>query len=476
MKKTIIFFLIAQFFLQVNSISCQNFPKAEWQKVDHPTFSGWDRNKLAEVQEYIIDSTATTGMMIIHDGKVIYEYGNVIENSYIASCRKSVLGMLYGKYVDNGTIDLDKTLEEVGTPYDQELLDVEKKATIRDIISSRSGIYLPASNPGDMSDLAPERGSVQPGRQWLYNNWDFNMAGYIFEKETQKNIYDEIEAQFAIPLQMQDWDRSIQEKSGDLTASDILAYHINFSARDMARLGVLMLNKGKWNGQQIISENWVAEMTSPSTTFEEVDKIASYVKNDQSQYSYGYMWWLWENPKTKLLEGSYSAQGAWGQNITIIPKLNTVIVIKTNDMYQRQKGDHNFIIDQIAQIYNPSLNAKLKPLAESLSKHDVKQFVKDYTASPPKSDEINFQSTLNSSGYFYLEKDIEKALAIFSLNVNQNPTAWNVYDSLAEAYFISNDYEKSLMYYQKALALNTSNQWNNNERVKRIIERLKRKI
>lgn len=336
MKNQIFLILIFLFsFTQI--VFSQSSPKEEWQKIAQPTFSGWDRNKLSDVQDYIVDSTATTGMLIIHDGKMIYQYGNINENSYIASCRKSVLGMLYGKYVEDGTIDLDKTLEEVGTPYDDELLDIEKKATIRDIITSRSGIYLPASNPGDMSSLAPKRGSVKPGDQWLYNNWDFNMAGYIFEKETKRNIYDEIESQFAIPLQMQDWDRSIQEKSGDPTASEILAYHMNFSARDMARLGLLMLNNGKWNGKQIISEKWVKEMTAASTSFEELDEIAPFIKNDQSQYSYGYMWWLWDNPKNATLNGAYSARGAWGQNITIIPEINTVIVIKTNDRYLRQR-------------------------------------------------------------------------------------------------------------------------------------------
>jgi len=267
----------------------QNFPKTEWEKVKIPSFYGWHQNYLDDLENYIVDSTATTGMMIIQDGRVIYEYGNTSENSYIASCRKSVLAMLYGKYVEKGIIDLNKTLADLDITYDGMLSEKEKEATVKDIISSRSGIYLPAANPGDMTHLAPPRSSVNPGDLWIYNNWDFNMAGHIFEKLTQKDIYDDIEAQFATPLQMEDWDRASQEKSGNAYLTDVLAYHINFSTRDMARLGVLMLNKGKWNNQELIPEYWVDEMTKAHTSFEEVEKIAPSIKNDFTDIAYGYI-------------------------------------------------------------------------------------------------------------------------------------------------------------------------------------------
>lgn len=123
------------------------------------------------------------------------------------------------------------------------------------------------------------------------------------------------------------------------------------------------------------------------------------------------------------------------------------------------------------------MNKELKPLAESLSQNNVEKFVKEYSTSPPVSDDINFQSIVNSLGYFYLEnKEAEKAMAIFKLNVDQNPSAWNVYYSLAEAYFRSGDFDQALFNYQKALTLNIDNQWANNDRVKLIIARIKRKM
>ena len=120
--------------------------------------------------------------------------------------------MLFGKYVDSGVIDLDKTLEELNIDDVSPLLPIEKQATIKDLISARSGVFLSGSNGGDFRRYAPERGSVKPGDLWLYSNWDFNAAGYIFEQETKQDIYDDIEAQLAIPLQMQDWDKTLQTK------------------------------------------------------------------------------------------------------------------------------------------------------------------------------------------------------------------------------------------------------------------------
>lgn len=432
---------------------------------------------LDNLNEYVVDSTLSTGMLIIQDGKVVYEFGNVIENSYIASCRKSILAMLYGNHVADGTIRLDKTLAEMGITYDGLLLENEEKATIKDIISSRSGIYLPASNPGDMLHLAPKRGSVKPGEQWLYSNWDFNMAGYIFEQETGQNIYDEIERQLAKPIGMQDWNRARQKKDGDRYMSDILAYHIDFSARDMARLGLLMLNNGKWKEQQVIPAAWVTEMVSPSTSFEELDAIAPFVKNNYSQTSYGYMWWLWDNPTYKMLEGAYSAQGAYGQNITVVPKLDMVIVIKTNNLYERQGGDHAYMIDHIARSFDPKRQQELSALAKSLDKEDINQFVKDFENSPPIAEGVDFQNANNLLAYSYLkENDFEKAIALFQLNTKQFPKSWLVYDGLGEAYYTAGQYNLALTNYKKAKALNTDNQWGYADKHAYIIERIKAKL
>ena len=66
------------------------------------------------LRQYVIDSLNTTGLLIIKGGKIALEYGETDDTSYLASARKSVLSMMYGKYVNNGEIDLNATLKELG--------------------------------------------------------------------------------------------------------------------------------------------------------------------------------------------------------------------------------------------------------------------------------------------------------------------------------------------------------------------------
>jgi CubicO group peptidase (beta-lactamase class C family) len=266
---------------------------------------------------------------------VVFEYGDVAENSYIASCRKSILAMLYGHYVTLGEINLHKSLKEMNIDDVGGLLPIEKEATVEDVISARSGVFHQASYPGDFLAFAPKRGSVKPGEYWLYSNWDFNVAGYIFEKETHKNIYDEVERILTIPLHMSDWKRSLQEKDGDSTKSIYPAYPMWFSTRDMARIGLLMLNKGKWGDTQIIDEKWIEELLKPRTQFSEVNSHIPYYRNASYSFGYGYMWWLWQNVHDQQFIGAYSAFGYGGQTISVFPAVDIVIVYKNKPDYER---------------------------------------------------------------------------------------------------------------------------------------------
>ena len=289
---------------------------------------GFDPQELTALNSYISEHSATTGMVVVVNGKVIHTYGDIEQLSYLASCRKSVLSMLYGIYTDLGIIDLNKTLADLGIDDRQKLSDLEKTATIDNIINASSGIYHPASNPGDNLADAPARGSQKPGTYFLYSNWDFNAAGGIFEQETGVDIFDALEKELAQPLGMQDFERSAQKKQGNLNRSVFPAYHMWLSTRDMARLGQLMLQKGKWNGKQIISEEWVRKSTTAVTPVEKMNpEVMKY-----GEFGYAYMWWIWDDEEDKLgvFEGAYTARGAYGQYITVIPELQMVVAHKTN--------------------------------------------------------------------------------------------------------------------------------------------------
>ena len=305
----------------------------DWVRVK-PSKYGYNPQKMREIRKFVIDSMNTTGLMVIVGGECIFKFGSVDRISYIASCRKSVMAMLYGKYVENGTIDLDKSLGELGITDHGGLLPIEQRATVRHLIQARSGVYHPAANRGsalDNPDKVPPRGSKKPGSYYLYNNWDFNAAGTVFERLTGKSIYQALEEDLANPLGFQDWDITKQRYGGRRQKSEHLAFHIYISTRDMARLGYLMLREGEWDGKQIISKAWHKEMLTAWTSRKEVSDRAG----SKSSFAYGYMWWLFKT-KTPELKGAYTARGAMGQFITVIPELDMVIAHKTDNVYGRR--------------------------------------------------------------------------------------------------------------------------------------------
>jgi CubicO group peptidase (beta-lactamase class C family) len=310
------------------------FPGATWEYVAKDGLQpyGWSQEVLDKTSKFIRDESNTTGLVVVDRGRVVYRFGDIEELSYVASVRKSILAMLYGYWVENGTINLETTLADLGFDDIGGLLPLEKQATIYHLITARSGVYHPASYSGDDLDKAPPRGSQKPGSYMLYSNWDFNAAGAAFEQVTKRDIYDEIQAQLAIPLQFEDWDRSVQQKAGDLTISKYPAYPIWVSTRDMARIGYLMLHEGNWNGRQVISRDWARRITSVVTPVEEMNPV----DRRDGFFGYGYMWWIWDGPKAiGPFKGAYTARGAVGQFITVFPSLDLVIAHKTHNVYQR---------------------------------------------------------------------------------------------------------------------------------------------
>jgi len=310
------------------------FPGESWDYVGRRDLAdhGWSAEVLGRASEFLRDSANSTGVVVVDRGRVVFTFGDIEELSYIASCRKSILAMLYGDWVERGVIDLETTLAEMGFDDIGGLLEIEKQATVHHLITARSGVYHPASNGGDNLSEAPPRGSQEPGTYMLYSNWDFNAAGAAFEFFTKRSIYDELQAQLAIPLQFEDWDRSVHRKSGNLSISVNPAYHMHFSTRDMARLGYLMLNEGRWNGEEIIPREWAKRIVSVVTPLEEMNPP----RRRDGYLGYGYMWWLWDGPRAVgPFEGAYTARGAMGQWITVFPALDLVIAHKTNRVYRR---------------------------------------------------------------------------------------------------------------------------------------------
>lgn len=325
----------------------RTYPTTDWERIASPEAVGWTAADLDSVRVRL-SRLHTTGFMAVVGGRVLMEYGDVRVVSYLASVRKSILAMLYGNYVASGRVRLDRTLAELGIDDHGGLTAAEREATIRDLLTARSGVYHEASNSGDDLASAPPRGSQRHGTYMLYSNWDFNAAGTAFEKETGRDIYDALESDLARPIGMQDFDRSTHRKSGDSTRSVHLAYHMNLSTRDMARVGYLMLREGNWAGHQIVPRDWTRTIARAFTPVTEMNPASRRA----GPFGYGYLWWVWDGPHaTGAYRGAYTGLGAVGQHITIVPVLDLVVVHKTRPGGNRSvsHGQYLEVLDVLVQ-------------------------------------------------------------------------------------------------------------------------------
>jgi CubicO group peptidase (beta-lactamase class C family) len=304
------------------------YPRDVWSTAK-PESAGYSSPRLEALRAYL-KTLDTSAMMVVRGGQVVFEYGDPATVSYLASCRKSILAMLYGKYVENGKIDLNKTLADLDMDDIGGLQPIEKQATVEHLIAARSGVFHPASNAGDLLASAPPRGSQRPGTYQLYSNWDFNAAGAAFEKMTGLDIYDALEADLAKPISMQDFDRAKHRKDGNLTKSRYPAYHMHLSTRDMSRVGYLMLRNGNWNGRQLVPRDWIRRITSLVTPMYDMNPPSARGYATGQLWGYGYMWWVWDDHRREgPFAGAYTARGALGQYITVLPTMDTVIAHKT---------------------------------------------------------------------------------------------------------------------------------------------------
>ena len=334
------------------------FPGAEWERIADPERAGWSAEKLAAVLERV-EAFPTTGLVVVHRGRVLLEYGDVVELSYLASVRKSVLAMLFGNYVADGKVRLDKTLAELGIDDHGGLLPQELEARVADLLAARSGVYHEASNSGDNLADAPSRGSKKRGSYFLYSNWDFNALGTIFEQETGRNIYDALETDLAGPIGMQDFRREAQRKSGDLKKSVHPAYHMWLSTRDMARVGYLMLREGNWAGRQVVPRDWAKKIASRVTPLKAMNPPAVR----EGRFGYGYLWWVFDGRWAKgPYKGAYAGRGAGGQYIAVLPRLDLVVAHKTNLARTKNKPVST---DQFLEVLDMLVAARRKPGASA---------------------------------------------------------------------------------------------------------------
>ncbi|MBM3860014.1 MAG: hypothetical protein FJ395_10230 [Verrucomicrobia bacterium] len=326
------------------------FPGTSWERWSDAEVArlGWSREKLAEAREYA-GTLNTEAVMIVTRGKILESWGPVDRKFNVHSIRKSFLSALCGIQVQAGRLKLDATMAELGIDDNEpSLTEVEKRATVRQLLQARSGVYHPALyETAGMKARRPQRHSHAPGMFWYYNNWDFNALGTIYEQKANAGIYEDFKRLIAEPIGMEDY------KVADgkyVTGDDSIhrAYPFRMTARDMARFGLLFLRGGQWEGKQVVPAAWVKD----SVTFH---------SDAGTSGGYGYLWWISKSglhfPNATLPEGSYSARGAGGHYILVVPPLDLVIVHRVNtDIKDRRVESSEFgqLARRILLAYQPS--------------------------------------------------------------------------------------------------------------------------
>lgn len=302
------------------------FPGRVWENANAADM-GWSTSKLRKAQDQFREM-GSTALLIVQDGQVIAAWGDTHRNVKIHSVRKSFMSALVGIIWAQGRIALDSTMQALGIDDKPPRLTAQEKfATVRDLLMARSGIYHEAAaETASMRKLRPERGSHPHGTFWYYNNWDFNALATIIKQATGEDTFVSMENRIARPLGMEQF----TARNGEYAyarASEHPAYHMYFTARDLARFGWLYLNQGRWHDQQVVPAKWVAESTRP------------WSPNARRGVAYGYLWWVSMNGvhfRTSMGPGSYSARGNGGQFIVVAPA-RRIVVVHLNDQSENDR-------------------------------------------------------------------------------------------------------------------------------------------
>jgi CubicO group peptidase (beta-lactamase class C family) len=313
-----------------------------------PEEHGFSSEKLDSLTAFL-ESSGSSSLMILKDGKNIYEWGTSQKKHTVHSIRKALLNSLIGIYVSNGTIDTTATIGSLGIDDIDTLTTIEKSATIADILKSQSGIYHNAAAvSAGMLRKMPKRGTHKPGEAFYYNNWGFNVLGYILEQKMGKSIYELFYEDIAQPLGMsyqgtytklypkpEDETLDFPDTDGfyqyELEKSKYPAYHFRLSARDLALYGQLFLNKGKWNGQQIVPAEWIEYSTKPY-----------HVTYRPAGLAYGVFWRVLMKTETRSSSSFYHT-GVGIHMLGIYPKSKVVLVHRVQTEEDYDFGDPEFM-------------------------------------------------------------------------------------------------------------------------------------
>jgi CubicO group peptidase (beta-lactamase class C family) len=274
--------------------------------------------------------TGTLGFVVLDDDLLVYEryFGGADRQTRQTSfsVAKSFLSTLIGIAIDEGLIG---SVTDPVTEYLPELSERDprfERITLRDLLTMSSGIrYEEQSLPlpwgddvdtyygTDLRDLGLSATQIvrPPGQEWLYNNYNPLLLGLVLERATGTSVSDYMARRLWQPLGAEaDATWSLDSEGSGF---EKMESGLNATPVDYARFGELFLHAGEWNGQRIVSEDWVREATAADVT------------TDPAGH-YQYFWWI----DTQRPDRFY-ALGNFGQYIYVAPDAGAVIVRNGRD-------------------------------------------------------------------------------------------------------------------------------------------------
>ncbi len=285
----------------------------------------------------------TLSLLILHHGKIIHErYAQGIDmntRTRTWSTAKSIAVTLFGMLVDDGRLELDAPLgfEWLPNVISPET-DPRNAITLRHVLNMSSGLYPVDSFRMEYAtgsglaywagassvDGARRRGLVrEPGTFYDYENYDTLLATYAM-----KLALGDEETYHSFPR------RALFDRIGmhnTLVGTDrfgdfIFSSQIYTNARDLARFGLLYLQNGVWDGERLISQDWINFVRTPAPTTRNRNNF------------YGGQWWLVSDKRSDVPKDAYSTAGNRGQYVVVVPSHDVVIVRRGLD-YGRQGFD-----------------------------------------------------------------------------------------------------------------------------------------
>jgi CubicO group peptidase (beta-lactamase class C family) len=294
-----------------------------------------------------LDYTLTDALLVVRHDTIRFEYyANhfTAEDHHISwSMSKSVISALIGIAIKEGKI---KSIEETVTDYLPEFAGTGyDKVRIKDVLQMSSGVgfnedvmgrYFALGMP--MAEFAKRlKRERQPGTYNLYVSIDTQVLGMILTKATGKSItdymYDKLWSQIGAETEAY-W---IVDKTG----MEFAVGGLNVTARDYAKVGQLFLDSGRWQGKQVVPEEWVIASVTPDAPHLMPGPRNTALRKD----GYGFQWWI---PFGS--EDEFNAQGIYGQFIYIDPDKD-VVIVKLSSNYHFKNDDTGFFHDLEIAMY-----------------------------------------------------------------------------------------------------------------------------